>query len=88
MIGVFWFVLAVLTSPLKSRLRLEAENAALRRQLMVLRRRLQGRVRLANQGSRVKKFFRDQLFFLSVSRGSRERSSALMARQSPLLGPR
>jgi transposase InsO family protein len=41
-------VLAVLTSPFKSRLRLEAENAALRHQLMVLRRRLQGRIRLTN----------------------------------------
>src|SRR5215472_4923768 len=48
MIGLLCFVLAVLTSPLKSRLRLEAENAALRHQLMVLRRRLQGRIRLTN----------------------------------------
>jgi hypothetical protein len=38
-------VLAVLTSPFKSRLRLEAENAALRHQLIVLRRRLHGRDR-------------------------------------------
>ena len=38
------------------------------------------------RGSRVKKFFRDQHFFLSVSRGSRKRSSALMARQASLLG--
>src|SRR4029434_4014199 len=48
MIGLLCFVLAVLASPFKSRLRLEAENAALRQQLMVLRRRLQGRVRLTN----------------------------------------
>ena len=48
MIGLLRFVLAVLTSPIKSRLRLEAENAALRHQLMVLRRRLQGRIRLTN----------------------------------------
>ena len=48
MIGLLRFVLAILTSPFKSRLRLEAENAALRHQLMVLRRRLQGRVRLTN----------------------------------------
>jgi hypothetical protein len=39
MIGLLGFVLAVLTSPFKSRLRLEAENAVLRHQLMVLRRR-------------------------------------------------
>jgi len=49
MIGLFCFILAVLESPFKSRLRLEAENAVLRHQLNVLRRRLHGRVRLANQ---------------------------------------
>ena len=49
MIGLFCFVLAVLESPFKSRLRPEAENAVLRHQLNVLRRRLHGRVRLANQ---------------------------------------
>jgi len=48
MIGLLGFVLAVLASPFKSRLRLEAENAALRHQLMVLRRRLHGRIRLTN----------------------------------------
>src|SRR5258707_5786877 len=48
MIGLFCFVLAVLASPFKSKLRLEAENAALRHQLNVLRRRLRGRVRLTN----------------------------------------
>src|SRR6202165_5615562 len=46
MIGLLCFVLAVLASPLKSKLRLEAENAMLRHQLNVLRRRLHGRVRL------------------------------------------
>src|ERR1700737_55523 len=48
MIGLFCFVLAVLASPFKSKLRLEAENAVLRHQLNVLRRRLHGRVRLTN----------------------------------------
>jgi transposase InsO family protein len=48
MIGLFRFVLAVLASPFKSKLRLEAENAVLRHQLIVLRRRLHGRVRLTN----------------------------------------
>ncbi len=48
MIGLFCFVLAVLASPFKSKLRLEAENAVLRHQLIVLRRRLHGRVRLTN----------------------------------------
>jgi hypothetical protein len=46
MIGLLCFVLAVLASPFKSKLRLEAENAVLRHQLMVLGRRLHGRVRL------------------------------------------
>jgi hypothetical protein len=48
MIGLLCFALAFLASPFKSKLRLEAENAALRHQLNVLRRRLHGRVRLAN----------------------------------------
>src|SRR5450631_2589751 len=48
MIGLFRFVLAILALPLKSKLRLEAENAMLRHQLMVLRRRVRGRVRLTN----------------------------------------
>src|SRR6201995_3829601 len=49
MIGLLSFVVAVLASPFKSKVRLEAENAVLRHQLMVLRRRLHGRVRLTNQ---------------------------------------
>jgi hypothetical protein len=48
MIGLLCFSLAVLASPFKSRLRLEAANAALRHQLMVLRRRLRRRVRITN----------------------------------------
>ena len=40
MIGLLCFVLAVLSSPFKSKLRLEAENAVLRHQLIVLRHRL------------------------------------------------
>jgi hypothetical protein len=47
MIGLFCFVLAVLASPFKSKLRLEAENAVLRHQLIVLRRP-RGCVRLTN----------------------------------------
>jgi hypothetical protein len=38
-----WFVLAVLASPFKSKSRLEAENAVLRHQLIVLQRRVRGR---------------------------------------------
>ena len=59
MIGLFSFVLAVLASPLKSKLRLEAENAVLRHQLIVLKRRLRGRVRLTNH---------DRWFFIQLYR--------------------
>jgi transposase InsO family protein len=59
MIGLLCFALAVLASPFKSKLRLEAENAVLRHQLIVLRRRLHGRVRLANQ---------DRWFFIQLYR--------------------
>src|SRR5258708_15887365 len=48
MIGLLCFALAVLASPFKSKLRLEAENTVLRHQLIVLRRRLHGRVRFTN----------------------------------------
>ena len=48
MFGLLCFVLAVLASPFKSKRRLEAENVALRHQLIVLRRKVQGRVRLTN----------------------------------------
>jgi transposase InsO family protein len=48
MIGLFFFVLAVLGSPFKSKLRLEAENAVLRHQLIVLRRRVRGRAQPTN----------------------------------------
>src|SRR6266567_4913979 len=59
MIGLLCFVLAVLALPFKSKLRLEAENAVLRHQLNVLRRRLHGRVRLTNH---------DRLFFIQLYR--------------------
>jgi hypothetical protein len=48
MIALLSFMLAVLASPFRSKSRLEAENAVLRHQLIVLRRKLQGRVRLTN----------------------------------------
>jgi hypothetical protein len=59
MIGLLCFVLAVLASPFKSKLRLEAENAVLRLQLNVLRRGLHGRVRLTNH---------DRSFFIQLYR--------------------
>jgi transposase InsO family protein len=48
MIALLCFVLAVLAAPFKSKSRLEAENAALRHQLIVLRRKVRGRARLTN----------------------------------------
>jgi transposase InsO family protein len=48
MFALCCFVLAVLTSPFKSKSRLEAENAVLRHQLIVLRRKVHGRVGLTN----------------------------------------
>src|SRR6266851_7811329 len=59
MIGLLCFVLAILASPFKSKLRLEAENAVLRHQLNVLKRRLPGRVRLTNN---------DRWFFIQLYR--------------------
>jgi transposase InsO family protein len=59
MIGLLCFVLVVLASPFKSKLRLEAENAVLRHQLIVLRRRPHGRIRLTNH---------DRLFLIQLYR--------------------
>src|SRR6267143_3424383 len=59
MIGLLCFVLTVLALPFKSKLRLEAENAVLRHQLIVLRRKLAGRVRLTNN---------DRWFFIQMYR--------------------
>ena len=59
MIGLLCFVVAVLASPFKSKIRLEAENAALRRQLIVLQRQVRGPVQFTNS---------DRLFFLQLYR--------------------
>ena len=59
MIGLLCFVLSVLASPFKSKLRLEAENVVLRQQLIVLKRRLHGRVRRTNH---------DRWFFIQLYR--------------------
>ena len=48
MIGLLCLFLAFVAAPFKSKSRLEAENAALRHQLIVLRRKVQGRVQLTN----------------------------------------
>src|ERR1700741_3857088 len=59
MMGLPCFILAVLASLVKSKIRLEAENAALRHQLIVLRRTLRGRVRFTNH---------DRWFFVQLYR--------------------
>src|SRR6201981_2729716 len=59
MVALICFVLAVLASPFKSRSRLEAENAALRHQLIVLRRKMPDRPRLTNN---------DRWFFIQLYR--------------------
>ena len=57
MIALIRFLLAILTSPFKSKSRLEAENAALRQQLVVLQRKVKSRVALSNG---------DRLFFVQL----------------------
>src|SRR5213595_3047743 len=54
MIALLWFFLILFASPFKSKSRLEAENAALRHQLIVLQRRMRRRIQLTNG---------DRLFF-------------------------
>jgi transposase InsO family protein len=59
MIGLLCFVLTVLVSAFKSKSRLEAENAALRHQLIVLRRKVRSRPQLTNN---------DRWFFVQLYR--------------------
>jgi hypothetical protein len=59
LIALLCFVLEVLAAPFKSKSRLEAENAALRHQMVVLRRMVHRRVRLTNN---------DRLFFIRLYR--------------------
>ena len=59
MIALLCFVLAVLAAPFKSKSRLEAENAVLQHQLIVLRRKVHGRVRLTDS---------DRWFFVQLYR--------------------
>jgi hypothetical protein len=69
MIALLWLVLAILASPFKSKWRLEAENAALRHQVIVLWRQARGRIRLTN----LDRLFLVQLYrwFPSILRQSR-----------------
>src|SRR6266516_497528 len=48
MIALLCFFLTLFASPFKSNSRLEAENAALRHQLIVVQRKIRGRVHLKN----------------------------------------
>src|SRR3954447_15571941 len=59
MIGLLRFVLAVLVSPFTSQVRLHAEIAVLRQQVIVLQRKSRGRVRLRNA---------DRWFFVQLYR--------------------
>ena len=59
MIALLCFVLAILASPFTSKSRLEAENTALRYQLIVLRRQVRGRIRITNN---------NRLFFIQLYR--------------------
>ena len=59
MVALLFFLLRLVVSPLRPISRLEAENAALRRQLIVLQRKVRGRVQFTNS---------DRLFFLQLYR--------------------
>jgi hypothetical protein len=59
MIALLCFFLILFASPFKSKSRLEAENAALRHQLLILRRRVRGHVHLTNG---------DRLFLVQLCR--------------------
>jgi hypothetical protein len=59
MFALLRFLLALFSSLFKSKSRLEAENAALRRQLIVLQRKVRGRVHFMNS---------DRLFLIQLYR--------------------
>jgi transposase InsO family protein len=59
MLALLCFGFAILALPFKSKIRLEAENTALRHQLIVLRRQVRGRVRLRKK---------DRLLFIQLYR--------------------
>src|ERR1700686_5474810 len=59
MIALLCSVMTILVAPFKSKSRLEAENAVLRHQLVILRRKMQGRVRLTDN---------DRWFFVQLYR--------------------
>ena len=76
MIELLCFALAVPASPFKSELQLEAENAVLRNQLIVLRRRLVARVRRTNND---RCFFKAPADLRSLARAHTELSVQTLA---------
>jgi hypothetical protein len=77
MIALLCFLLTLFASPLKSRSRLEAENAALRYRLIVLRRKVRGRIRLSN-GDRL--VFNPAILMVSVAAAGHHRHPSRDAR--------
>jgi hypothetical protein len=59
MVALICFCLRLFTLPFKLKIRLEAENAILRNQLIMLERQIRGRVRFTND---------DRLFFIWLYR--------------------
>jgi hypothetical protein len=74
MIALLCFFLTLFASPFKSKSRLEAENAALRHQLIVLQRRVRGRVQLTNG---------DRLFLVQRIDGFGQQKSAAFGKSVP-----
>jgi hypothetical protein len=77
MIALLCFFLTLFASPFKSKSRLEAENAALRHQLIVLQRRVNGRVQLTNG---------DRLFLVMLYRQASSVRPADRPHEEPTLG--
>src|SRR5262245_7067962 len=59
MVALIFFLLNLVASPFKPKSRLEAENAALKHQVIVLQRKVRGRVQLTDS---------DRLFFIQLYR--------------------
>jgi hypothetical protein len=90
MVALIFFLLNLGASIFKPKSRLEAENAALRQQLIVLQRKLRGRVQFTNS---------DRLFFIQLyrwcpsvlkamgARPARDTCALAPRRASPLLAP-
>ncbi len=83
MIGLLCFFLTLFASPFKSKSRLEAENAALRHQLIVLQRRVSGASRLRDLSGSASvqrpPFFRPFQFFDHTQAPGRRRKRNFIA---------